>query len=144
MMAFGDKISNKDAGISVQQKIATQIAELAPSVEEAVVNTLVERELTKRSEAVVQCMDTLGKLEGDIRKIKPDQVSYDSDGKIISESFSRNKFEEKKKLIERIGKYTSAITKAIEKADFSDVYNLKNQGAGGSSSNKETDTETDQ
>jgi len=101
-MAFGDKISNKDAGISVQQKIATQIAELAPSVEEAVVNTLVERELTKRSEVVVQCMDTLGKLEGDLRKIKPDQVSYDSDGKIISESFSRNKFEEKKKLIERI------------------------------------------
>jgi len=143
MMAFGDKISNKDAGISVQQKIATQIAELAPSVEETVVNTLVERELTKRSEAVVQCMDTLGKLEGDLRKIKPDQVSYDSDGKIISESFSRNKFEEKKKLIERIGKYTNAITKAIEKADFSDVYNLKNQGSGGGKDSTETDTETD-
>ena len=143
-MAFGDKVSSKDAGISVQQKIATQIAELAPSVEETVVNTLVERELAKRSEAVVQCMDTLAKLEGDLRKTKPDQVSFDNDGKIISESFSKSKFEEKKKLIDRIGKYTSAITKAIEKADFSDVYNLKNQGAGGGSSSKEANTETDQ
>jgi len=141
-MAFGDKVSSKET--SVHQKIATQIAELAPSVEETVVNTLVERELTKRSEAVVQCMDALAKLEGDLKKIKPDQVSFDTDGKIISESFSKNKFEEKKKLIERIGKYTSAITKAIEKADFGDVYNLKNQGAGGGSSSKETDTETDQ
>lgn len=143
-MAFGDKVSAKEAGTSVHQKIATQIAELAPSVEETVVNTLVERELTKRSEAVVQCMDTLAKLEGDLRKIKPDQVSFDSDGKIISESFSKNRFEEKKKLIERIGKYTNAVTKAIEKADFSDVYNLKNQGTGGGSSSKETGTETDQ
>ena len=143
-MAFGDKVSSKETGTSVHQKIATQITELAPSVEETVINTLVERELTKRSEAVVQCMDMLGKLEGDLKKIKPDQVSFDTDGKIISESFSKNKFEEKKKLIERIGKYTNAITKAIEKADFNDVYNLKNQGASGGSSSKETNTETDQ
>jgi len=142
-MAFGDKVSTKE-GISVQQKIAAQITELAPSVEETVINTLVERELTKRSEAVVQCMDMLGKLEGDLKKIKPDQVSFDTDGKIISESFSKNKFEEKKKLIERIGKYTNAITKAIEKADFNDVYNLKNQGASGGKDSKETSTETDQ
>jgi len=141
-MAFGDKVSSKET--SVHQKIATRIAELVPSVEETVVNMLVERELTKRSEAIVQCMDTLAKLEGDLRKIKPDLVSFDTDGKIVSENFSKNKFEEKKKLIERMGKYTSAITKAIEKADFGDVYNLKNQGASGGSSSKETNIETDQ
>lgn len=140
-MAFGDKV--KTESISVQQKIAEKIIELAPTVEEAVVDTLVERELVKRSEAVVQCMDLLSKLEGELKRIKPDQVSYDTDGKIISESFSKGKFEEKKKLIERIGKFTNAITKALEKSDYGDVYNLKNQGAGGSKDSSTTDTETD-
>lgn len=139
-MAFGDNVS-KDKGTSLHQKIAAQIVELAPQVETDVVAVLVERELTKRTEAVVQCMDTLAKLEGDLRKIKPDQVSYDSTGKIISESFSKNKFEEKKKLTERIDKFTAAITKAIEKADFGDVYNLKNQGASGGSGSSEANTE---
>jgi len=142
-MAFGDKTKSKEYSTSVHEKIASQIVELAPRVEDDVVEVLVERELTKRTEAIVQCMDTLAKMEGDLRKIKPDQASYDGDGKVISESFSKNRFEEKKKLIERIGKFTAAITKAIEKADFSDVYNLKNQGKGGDSSSSEATGEVD-
>lgn len=143
-MAFGNKDKTEEKhSTSVHAKIAEQLSELSPKVENAVVDALVERELTKRSEAVVQCMDMLAKCEGDLRKIKPDQVSYDGDGKEVSSTFSKNKFEEKKKLLERIEKLKNAITKAIEKGDFSDVYNLKNSGASGGSSKPEADQSSD-
>lgn len=128
---------------SVTVAVAQQIATLNPKVEEAVTKVLVERELNKRSDAIVVVLDTLSKLENDLKKIKPDQISYDLDGKVTAETYSKAKSEEHKKLKEKIAKYTSAINKALEKADFGDVYNLKNQKQGGDGSSRETDTDSD-
>lgn len=139
-MAFGDK-TGKGTSLTVYDKIAEQITSLAPQVEADVVDALVQRELNKRSEAVVIVMDQLSKLELDLRKIKPDQT-FDGEGKVVSETYTKAKFEELKKLREKITKFSSAITKALEKADFTDVYNIKNQKSGGSPSSEETDTAT--
>lgn len=112
---------------SVQTAVAEKIATLGPSVEEKVVDALVGRELNRRSEALVGAMDKLSKLEGDLKKIKPDQISYDEDGKEVSKTYSKAKTEEKDKLNKKIGKFTAAITKALEKDDFNDVYNIDKQ-----------------
>ena len=142
-MAFGDKLNEKDDGLTVLKRIATDIAKITPKVEDAVVDAMVKRELNKRTEAVVQVMDNLSKLEGDLRKIKPDQVQIDDAGKEISSSFSKAKFEELKKHREKIEKHRNALTKALEKGDFGDLYNLKNSGSGGGGSKPEADTSSD-
>lgn len=126
---------------SVQTKVAEQLGKISEKVETSVVDVFVKRELDKRSTALVQVLDTLDQLERDLKKIKPDMVFYSEAGVEEAASYSKAKNEEKKKLQEKIGKYTKAIEKALDKGDFGDVYNLKNQGKGGSGAAEAVDTE---
>jgi|SRR5882724_2643018 len=126
---------------SVQTKVAEQIINIAPKVEDKVVDALVSRELNRRSDSLVQAMDKLSKLEVDLKKIKPDVVTYDINGKVASESYSKVKSEEYKKLNEKIGKFTKAIAKALENSDFSDVYNLDKQTGDHKKSDRDGDSE---
>lgn len=113
---------------SVQIKVAESIANIAPKVEDQVVEVIVERELEKRATAIVKAMDTLSKFETDLRKIKPDQTSFSETGEKVSETYSKAKLEEKNKLTQKIEKNTKAINKALETGDYQDVYNLNKQG----------------
>lgn len=109
---------------SVREKIMERTAALSPEVEEQVVNHYVEKEKNRRSDALVKGMDKLTSLENDLKKIKPDQVQLDADGKELSSSYSKAKYEEKKKLEEQIGKLEKIIDKALTKAEFGDLYNV--------------------
>lgn len=130
--------------ISVHAKVAEQIGAINPKVEDKVVGVLVERELTKRADALVVVLDGLSKLESDLKKIRPDMEMYSpDDGSLAASAFSKAKNEEKKKMNEKIAKYTNAITKALDKGDYGDVYNLKNQKPGGSGDSEKTDTDAD-
>lgn len=113
---------------TVQIKVAESIANLGPKVEDKVVDAIVDRELKKRSEAMVITVDKLEKLEADLKKVKPDQNSFDEDGKPMSSSWSKKALEEKNKLTQKIEKFNKAITKALETGDFQDVYNIEKQG----------------
>jgi len=115
---------------SVQVKVAEQIAEISPRVETKVVDVLVVRELDRRSNALVQVIDQLAKLEQDQRKLGPDQVTYNDKGEKATETYSKQRTEERKKLTDKITKYTNTINKALEKGDFKDVYNLANNKGG--------------
>lgn len=130
--------------ISVHAKVAEQISAINPKVEDKVVGVLVDRELTKRSDALVMVLDALAKLENDLKKLKPDMEMYSpEDGSLAASAFSKIKNEEKKKLNEKITKYTNAINKALDKGDYGDVYNLKNQKPGGNGDSEKTDTDVD-
>lgn len=122
---------------AIQTKVIEQIGNISPKVENAVVEILVDRELVKRSRALVIVIDMLSEAEGQLRKMKPDQVFYDADGKETASAFSKAKNDESKKLKEKIAKFEKAIDKAIS-GDFSDVYNIQNSGKGGKGNSEET------
>jgi hypothetical protein len=109
---------------SVQLTIAEQISKIGPAVQGKIVDIMVERELDKRSTAFVQVMDKLSKLEKDMKKIRPDMVFYNGEGKVASENFSKAKIDERGKLTQQIEKLTKALNKALEQEDFGDVYQL--------------------
>lgn len=109
---------------SVQVKVAEQITGLSPQVEDKVVGVLVGRELTRRSDALVKVMDAHEKLGKDMQRLKPDQISYNEKGEKVAETFSKSKLDERAKLQKNIDKHANAINKALEKAEFGDVYNL--------------------
>ena len=52
---------------------------------------------------------------------------YDETGKKVSEYYSKGRLDERNKLEGKISKITNAITKALDKGDFGDVYNLANE-----------------
>lgn len=113
--------------MSLQEHIAEQIAKCAPQVEGEVVTAIVDREVKKRSTAVVQCLDKLSKLEGELRRVKPDSVAFNADGTVASALFTKPALEARDKLVQRIDKVKKAIDKAFDKKpDFSDVYNHAN------------------
>lgn len=107
---------------SVSIKVAEQISSLSPKVEDKVVEALVGRELNRRSEALVIVIDLLSRTEADLKKLRADQFTYDEAGNKTAESYSKVRAEERKKLSERIEKYTKSITKALEEGDFENVY----------------------
>lgn len=110
---------------SVHMKVADGISALAPSVEEAVVDTLVEREKKRRAAAIVQVFDKRDVLLNDLNKIRPKNDRFTEEGKPIGEpSFNKDDTEKRKKLKDQIAKCENAINKAIEKQDYTDVYNL--------------------
>lgn len=111
---------------SISLKVAELVKALLPTVEAAVVDALVKREVDKRSSAIVITMDRLAKLEHEFYRLGPDIITYDDLGKKVTESFSKARIDERTKATQRITKLENALTKAIEKADYGDLYNLAN------------------
>lgn len=126
--------------ITIHEKVAEQIAGRNAKVEESVIEIMAQRELSKRADALVQCLDTLADLEKKFKRLKPDQVFLSDDGKEESASWSKDGYEARKKAQERIAKYHRAIDKALTAGgDYGDVNNLNNnkdkdEGRGGSPS----------
>lgn len=111
--------------LSLQVKVAEMIKTNAPQqVEDKVIGALVEREVKRRSDALTQAIDGLSKMEGDRRKMKPDLVTYNEDGTVKDQSFSKKLIDEQQKLDKKIDKHTKAINKALENNDYGDLYNL--------------------
>lgn len=111
--------------LSLQIKVADMIKTSGPQqVEDKVIGALVSREVSRRSDALTQAIDGLSKMEGDLKRIKPDIVTYNEDASVKDSSFTKAKTEEKQKLDKKIDKYTKAINKALEANDYGDLYNL--------------------
>jgi hypothetical protein len=112
---------------SVQTKIAEALSAISGEVEDKVVETFVDREVEKRSTAMVMAIEKVSKFVDDLKKIdRPDNVVYDADGQVIESfsTFSKKRTDERKKLNDQINKLTNAINKALDSGDFGDVYKL--------------------
>lgn len=126
-MAFGDTTKGKDVGGSpttIREAIGERLKDIAGNVEDQIINVFVDREVDRRAKAVVNVIDQTIKMEQDLRKLKPDVVTYSDNGDVATSSWTKAKLDEKKKLEERIQKFANAVNKAIDKDDYSDVFNL--------------------
>lgn len=110
--------------MELKVKIAEGLAACGPKVVDRVVETMVERETNKRSTALVTVLDLLAREELDLKKIdRPDTEAYDGEGKVVSSTYTKGRIEEIKKAKESIAKKQKAISDALEKNDYSGVYN---------------------
>lgn len=82
-----------------------------------VVDVYVKKEIDARTECVVSAITLLDNLNKELRKIKPDNVTYNADKSIASETYSKSVIEQKFKLEEDIKKLTSLINDTFEKND---------------------------
>ena len=98
-------------------------AEAGEAVLARVKETFVERELAKRTEALVKAFDKLREAKGALDKIKPDVVAYNEDESVASTSWSKAKLDERNKARKAVTKVEEAINLALA-GDFNKVYNL--------------------
>lgn len=115
-------------GSTIASKVAERIGAIGPEVNERVIETLTERELEKRANLIVAKNDELVAFKKELNKIKPDVGgSFLEDGtEVKATSYSKAKFEERKKLLEKIAKYEKALTLACVKGDMSKLNDLAN------------------
>ena len=111
---------------TIIEKVAEQIGSSGPEITERVISRLVEKEVTRRTEAVIKALDALDKLEKEGRRIKPDIVAYAEDGSVVSQSWSKKTLDERNANAAKVRKLQAAIGKALEANDFSDLFNLVN------------------
>lgn len=111
-------------------KLQNIVTETVKSSNERVVNEIVDyfvsKEVKKRVEAGTSAMQEVEKLQKELLKFKPDQVSYDVDGKPVSETFSKTKIDERKKLADKIEKLRKALEKALD-GDYGDLLSASAQ-----------------
>lgn len=112
---------------TITEAVADRIGGISPEVNERVITALVDRELTKRTEAILNGYDKLRTLENELKKIKPDLGGYfEEDGTEIKPMrYSKERFEERKKKTDQIEKLRAALDLAIDKGDMNKLYDIK-------------------
>ena len=109
--------------IDINAKVVAKIQASGPQVEEAVIESLSSKEITRRVESLVKGFDQLETLNKDFKKIKPDIIVCDENKKPTSEGWSPKAADERLKHIQK----TDKLQKAIEKGfggEFGDLYNI--------------------
>lgn len=114
---------------TITENVAQQLCNSGPQIMERVITHFVEKEVSRRSETAIKALDKLDKLQKEGNKIKPDIISYGDDGKIASQSWSKQKIDERNANAAKIVKLQAALDKALDTNDFSDLFNLVNENA---------------
>jgi len=110
---------------SINEKVAEAISMASPAILDKVVNKLATLEIERRADALLNAVSAATTVWRELQKAKPDNVSFAADGTELPGTYSKAKFEEKKKLEEKLAKIEVAVAKALEKGDFSGVLGLK-------------------
>lgn len=111
--------------MNIREKVGERLAQTGPEIEKRVIDHFAEIEVAKRSNAIVAAMEKLDANNKELNKLsKPDQVSYNLDGSIKEEAFSKERIDARAKLIEKNNKISKAIEKALG-GDYGDIFNLK-------------------
>lgn len=109
---------------SIRESISRKVKESNKSVVDGVIDSLVNGELERRKEMIKQGVEKYEALEKELRKMKPDNVSYNLDGSEQSSSWSKeglDKYNKSKKELETLN---TAIESAIVSINYEPLLKL--------------------
>lgn len=113
----------KSPAVKIRSDVSERVVKL--NIRDRVVSQLVEEEAGARTTLMSGVLVKRKELEKDLRKVKPDQVAYNEDGSEKDASYSKKAAEDRKKIVEQITRIDKALEKAIDKADYEDLKNIK-------------------
>jgi len=133
---------------TIQESVAEQLSNCGTTVFNTVIENFVKVEINSRVDQISKAITKQEQLEKDLKKLnKGDVVTFVGDNMDTQvTSMSKQRFEDIKKLKEKIGKLTKAIEFALENNTTDSYVKLaealkKLDNAGG---NKDKDTESDE
>jgi len=111
--------------VDLLDKFKENVANSGEDVINGVVTKLTQAEVEKRQEKIIKALEMIQEADKEIKKIKPDQESFDADGKLLTATFTKAKAEEFKKAKKKKADLDEAINLALgDKPDFSKLNNL--------------------
>lgn len=103
----------------------TNVASSGKLVIDGVVKKLTDAEVEKRQEKVIKALEMIQETDKEIKKIKPDQESFDENNKLVNATYSKDVAKKLKELKDKKEKLDEAINLALgDSPDFSKLNNL--------------------
>jgi len=104
----------------IMQDVDTTIKEAQSSgdIRKQVVAKLAEAQIQKRVDKLTQAMEQYTQLQKELDKIKPDIQSFDENGGILQDHYSKEQLKKKQQKQKELNKLDSQISKAIMQADY--------------------------
>lgn len=111
--------------MTLTQKVAEQITTLgSQAVEDRVVEILVEEEMGKRTQVVINAVNSINKQKKELNKINRNDVITYVDGKEVT-AMSKQRYDEIKKAVEKLEKTENLLAKALESNNTDDYGKLE-------------------
>ena len=122
--------NNPKASATFWAMVRGAVETRAKNVPSTVVEHYVSKEIAARVQQTIAAIDALKVLDGQLRKLRPDQEQYDVDGKLVAAYYSKAKLEERKKLVEKTERIEAALEGVFERSNFDKLKALKLEGQG--------------
>jgi hypothetical protein len=101
-------------------EVADKIKGSGDAVRQRLVDAMVEKELAQRVELLDKAFQKRFELLTGLRKIdRADQETYNADGSVATQSYTKARLDEIKKAKEALEKHENALEKALTSNDFS-------------------------
>lgn len=111
--AFVELIGAVKEGVKTQQD--------AGAVRNKVIETLVNQEVSRRSDLLLKSLEVRKAAQKELDKIKPDIKYHDGDGKMVAEHYSPAVSKSLKTAKEKLAKIDKAIGQAVNEANYDEL-----------------------
>lgn len=99
---------------SLRDAVDAAIAKSGETIVGRVTGHYVDAEIDRRAKLIVAGVEAVRAAELDVKKVdKPDIVHMNAEGAVAAEHYSKGKFEEVKKVKERLERLTTALNNAL-------------------------------
>jgi hypothetical protein len=123
---------------SIRELVTDNLSSSGPKVKDTVVTALTQEEINKRVETVRNALPLVDTARGVLKKFKADVITYNEDGSVKDEGWSKQNLEAKKQAQEKLAKLEAALAKALDESQFEDLNKLVGQASSqGQKSTKE-------
>lgn len=109
---------------TLQDKIAAEIAGSSPVVQDKVIGHFTGKEIARRAELIVSAMNAWQDASVALKKIRPDQQSFDAAGTLVSETFSKKVLDEKNSLTRKMADLSAAVDDALANNNYDKLAKL--------------------
>lgn len=109
---------------SLQERVAQEIAGSSPVVQDKVVAHFASKEVARRADLIVSAMDAWQEAQNQLKKVKPDQQSFDTNGTLVAETFSKQKLDERNTLTRKTADLTAAVEEALNNNNYDKLTKL--------------------
>lgn len=104
---------------TLHEEVADKLSKSIPALRAEIIEELADKVLRSRSETLLNAIEEIAKLSKERSAIikKPANVSYDGDGNKVTETYTKQQIDDKKKIEDRHAKISKLVDEVFEKND---------------------------
>lgn len=127
----------------LNEAVNTLIKDAGPKIKTLFIEKQVTDEINRRAGLLAGLVVAMTKFKRELNKFKPDNISYDVNGAVISESYSKKTVDDRKKAIEKLAKAEKALGRALNENDYSTVEQMTKELSAAPQTQDKTETKSE-